>query len=95
MRYRRILMDIDDTIFDFQPGNRNAGHCSSLTPTTIPHDSAAYPLGTIPTAQRNAHRRTRARRTRPHRPNCYRKCSVYLVATPMCASRCHILVRST
>ena len=24
MRYRRILMDIDDTIFDFQPGNRNA-----------------------------------------------------------------------
>ena len=24
MRYKRILMDIDDTIFDFQPGNRNA-----------------------------------------------------------------------
>ena len=24
MRYRRILLDIDDTIFDFQQGNRNA-----------------------------------------------------------------------
>ncbi len=24
MRYKSILMDIDDTIFDFQPGNRNA-----------------------------------------------------------------------
>lgn len=24
MRYKRILMDIDDTIFDFMPGNRNA-----------------------------------------------------------------------
>lgn len=24
MRYKRILMDLDDTIFDFQPGNRNA-----------------------------------------------------------------------
>lgn len=24
MRYERILMDLDDTIFDFQPGNRNA-----------------------------------------------------------------------
>ena len=24
MRYKRILMDIDDTLFDFMPGNRNA-----------------------------------------------------------------------
>ena len=24
MKYKRILMDIDDTLFDFQAGNRNA-----------------------------------------------------------------------